>query len=66
MRLPEIEAALVRAGGRQYALDVAFIEDKDLSEPWRRSTVAPQPDLYEDVIDRVVVQGYSAWSIIKE
>lgn len=38
LSLPQIEAAILGATGGAHPLDVAFIEEEDFAEPWRRPT----------------------------
>ncbi|MGQ0621026.1 MAG: TOTE conflict system archaeo-eukaryotic primase domain-containing protein [Panacagrimonas sp.] len=40
MQPQEVEPALLRAMGGVHPLDVTFIDDEDLREPWKRSTAA--------------------------
>lgn len=39
MAAHDIEPAILRATGHAHPLDVTFIDDEDLREPWKRSTV---------------------------
>ena len=39
----DIEPTILRATGREHPLDVTFIDDEDLSEPWKRRATDEQP-----------------------